>query len=276
MNCQEFDSVLQPFLDGEFEPEERVEVEAHLSGCPGCAQRVHEEARVQQSLRRAARQAVASTRAPDALRARLQQGLHQEQRRASQAGLMRLGAAALLVVAVGGGAWSALRPEYSQRYREEAVRRHTKRLPTEVAGASHENVEAWFDGKMDHRVAVPRLHDVRLTGARISNVADRPAAYISYERPAAAQGAPVRRIGLFVFDDAKREVKAPPLPSVEVDSSLGYNVAVWRDGEVVYELVSDLDESDIRRMLDQQSGQQGLPARATPPDVQVRPAALHP
>jgi len=84
MTCQELDSILYPFLDGEFQPEERLEVEAHLTGCAECAQRVNMEVRMQQSLRRAARHAVESTRAPDALRARIQLGIHQEQRRDTQ------------------------------------------------------------------------------------------------------------------------------------------------------------------------------------------------
>ncbi|ATB32845.1 anti-sigma factor family protein [Melittangium boletus] len=276
MNCQEFDSVLQPFLDGEFQPEERVDMEAHLERCPGCAKRVHEEARMQQSLRRAARQAVASTRAPDALRSRLRSGIHQEQRREAHAAWWRMGAAALVMVTVGGSAWWMFRPEHSQRYREDAVRRHTKKLPTEVAGTSRENVEAWFDGKLDHRVSVPHWPNVKLSGARISNVKDRPAAYISYERSADVQGAPARRIGLFVFDDTRREVEAPPLPAVQVNSSLGYNVAMWRDGEVVYELVSDLDESDIRHMLAQQHAQQARPSSPTAPEPQARPVSLQP
>jgi anti-sigma factor RsiW len=275
MTCQELDSILYPYLDGEFQPEERLEVEAHLTGCAECAQRVHEEARMQQSLRRAAKQAVETTRAPDALRARLQQGLRQEQRRASQGWWLRASAAALVVVTAG-GTWMTLQPEQHRRFMEDAARRHAKKLPVEIAGASPENVEAWFDGKLDHRVSVPHLLNAELSGARISNVTDRPAAYISYERTPDKQGAPARRIGLFVFDDAKREVEAPPLPSVRVGSSLGYNVAVWREGEIVYELVSDLDESDIRRMVTQQGAGTTRPSHPVTPDVTPLPVSLHP
>ena len=188
-----------------------------------------------------------------------------------------MGAAAALVVGVAGGTWLTLRPERSQRFVDDAARRHAKRLPAEVAGVSHENVEAWFDGKLDHRVSVPRLPNVRLSGARISNVSDRPAAYISYERTPEAQGAPSKRIGLFVFDDARRDVEAPPLPAVQVGSSQGYNVAVWRENEIVYELVTDLDESDIRRMLAQQATAAGKqPARPVVPDVAAQPVLLQP
>ncbi|EPX61926.1 putative transmembrane anti-sigma factor [Cystobacter fuscus DSM 2262] len=276
MTCQEFESILYLYLDGEFQPEERVSAEAHLKGCATCARRVHAEGQLRQSLRRAARHSVETSRAPAALRSRLQANLHQEQRRAAQAAWLRMGAAALVLVTVGGGTWMALRPEHRQRYMEDAVRRHTKKLPVEIVGVSHENVEAWFDGKLDHRVSVPRLHDVRLSGARISNVTDRPAAYISYEHNAEGQGGPARRIGVFVFDDARREVEAPTLPAVQVGSSLGYNVAMWRDGELVYELVSDLNEADIRRMLAEQSAQKAAAVAPTTPSVPVLPVSLHP
>jgi mycothiol system anti-sigma-R factor len=274
MTCQELDSILYPYLDGEFQPEERLEIEAHLTGCAECAQRVNMEARMQQSLRRAARQAVETTRAPDALRARLQLGIRQEQRRVSQAWWLRASAAAAVVAVVAGGTWMTLRPGQHQRFMDDAARRHAKRLPVEIAGGSHEHVEAWFDGKLDHRVSVPRLRDVQLSGARISNVTDRPAAYISYERSPEKQGVPAQRIGLFVFDDTQHEVEAPPLPSVQVGSSHGYNVAVWREGEIVYELVSDLDESDIRRMVAEQAAANGKSSRPVTPDVAAIPVVL--
>jgi hypothetical protein len=139
-------------------------------------------------------------------------------------------------------------------------------------------MEAWFHGKLDHRVSVPRLPNATLSGARISNVTDRPAAYISYERNTDEKGAPAKRIGLFIFDDTHREVEAPPLPSVQVGSSLGYNVAVWREGEIVYELVTDLDETDIRRMLAEQGATGGgEPSRPVTSDVSApRPVLFQP
>ncbi|WP_257447083.1 anti-sigma factor family protein [Archangium lipolyticum] len=275
MTCQELDSILYPYLDGEFQAEERLEVEAHLTGCAECARRVHEEARTLQSLRRAARQAMEKPRAPDALRARIHGGIRQQQRQVQQARWLRMSAAALVLLTAG-GTWMTLRPERDVRFMEDAARRHAKKLPAEISGDSHEHVEAWFDGKLDHRVSVPRLPNAKLAGARISNVTDRPAAYISYERNTEKEGSPARRIGLFVFDDTHREVQAPPLPSVQVGSSLGYNVAVWREGEVVYELVTDLDETDIRRMLAEQGATGGKPSRPVSPDVAAMPVSLQP
>lgn len=244
MNCQELDRLLYPYLDGEFQPEERLDVETHLGACADCAHRVEAERRFQ----RAVRHSVQSSRAPASLRDGIQLGLRRQQRRASHLQWLRLSAAALVVVAVGGG-WIAIRPEERQRFVEDAAKRHAKKLPFEISNAAPEHVEAWFDDKLDHRVAVPRLQNAQLAGARISNVKDRPAAYIAYESAPEKEGQAGRRIGVFVFDDAERELDAQALPAVQMDSSQGFNVAVWREGEIVYELVSDLSEADIRKML---------------------------
>lgn len=280
MTCQELDRFLHPYLDGEFQAEESLDFEGHLSTCPDCARRVHQEAAAKALVRRAAQQALLHERAPLHLRAGIAGGLGREVRGAQQRVWLRAGAMMAVMVATG-TTWVLLQPAARERFVEDAARRHAKRLPYEIAQASHEGVEAWFGGKLDHRVPVPRLPRATLAGARLSNITDRPAAYISYEaaRPG-AQGAP-RHIGVFVFDDARRDVKAQPLPVVQVDSSHGYNVAVWRDGEIVYELVSDLDEQDIRRMLlePQQESERALaatPALPSVPQVSVQPVSLQP
>ncbi|MDY7228063.1 anti-sigma factor family protein [Hyalangium rubrum] len=268
MTCQELDRLLYPYLDGEFQPEERMDVETHLEACSACTRRVEQEREIRQTLRRAARHSLQSSRAPQSLRAGIQVGLKREQRRATQAQFLRVSAAALVVVAVGGG-WISMRPERHQRFVEDAARRHAKGLPYEIANAAPEHVEAWFENKLDHTVLVPRLPNARLSGARLSNVESYPAAYISYETRPAKEGEEARRIGVFVFDDARRELNAQDLPSVQADSNTGYNVAIWRDGEIVYELVADLSEADIRKLIQEQERASGLASAPRPAQTLV-------
>jgi hypothetical protein len=143
----------------------------------------------------------------------------------------------------------------------------------EIHSTTPEGVEAWFGGKLLHRVPVPRFPNTVLAGARLSNVTDKEAAYISYETD--TPGNARRRMGLFVFHDGAERVKARPLPAVQVANTHGYNVAVWREGEIVYELVTDLDEHDIRRMLGQRAPHEGVPTPVSP-NVQIQPAAFQP
>jgi anti-sigma factor RsiW len=249
MTCQELDRLLYPYLDGEFQPEERVDLETHLSGCAACQRRVETEKQMQQALRRAARHSVQGMRAPASLRAGIQVGLKQEQRRAQYGVWLRAGAMALVVVTVGGG-WVAYQSEQQQRLaRREAVQRHTRVLPFEIASTTTDQMEAWFKDKVDPRVTVPQLPKAKPLGGRISILNGREVAYISYET-LPENDEPSRRLGVFVVpDDASAKPKLQSLKAVEVDSAQGYNVVTWRDDEIVYEMVTDMDEDDIRQML---------------------------
>ena len=90
---------------------------------------------------------------------------------------------------------------------------------------------------------------MRLVGARFSQLHDWPAAYMRYETPRG-------RVGLFIIDDPKRRVaeeghavRAGP-ETIWMMNTRGYNVAVWRRNEIVYSLVSDLDEADLVRLVE--------------------------
>ena len=94
-------------------------------------------------------------------------------------------------------------------------------------------------------------------------------------------------MGLFVMDDAPQVLSARPWPDVQVHEVHGFNVASWRTGDLVYELVSDLDADELRTMLTAARPStpfQSLPARTIPaagmaygarhwPDLEVLPAS---
>jgi hypothetical protein len=67
-----------------------------------------------------------------------------------------------------------------------------------------------------------------------------------------------------VYGDKANDVDVDGTP--EVGNSNGYNVVTWRNGDVVYQLVTDLDEQDIRQMLPP-----GPPLHAAP---QIQPASF--
>lgn len=274
MTCRELEQFLYPYLDGEFAPDERLEFERHLAECPGCARKVHQEKSFREALRVKAREAVQAPAhmAPASLRASVLQGVRREHRRAVTMTWMRLSAAAMVVV-VAGGVYVRFKPPARQRFLDDATRWYQKQLPHESQPHTHEQAEAWFGDKLDHRVRAPRLENARVDGVRILNVQDHPAAYISYQA-VKGSGAP-RRVGVFVFDDRNGEVDVENRPSVE--SSRGYHVAMWRDGEIVYELVADLDEADIRTMLAQLQEHPGPSHPAPAPEQQLAaPAAPRP
>ncbi|MBZ4421866.1 anti-sigma factor [Myxococcus sp. RHSTA-1-4] len=277
MTCQELDRLLHPYLDGEFQPEERVDLETHLSGCAACRRRVENEKQMRQALRRAARHSVQGMRAPASLRADIESGLRQEMRRAQYGMWLRAGAVALVMVTVGGG-WVAYQSEQRERIvKREAVQRHSKPLPFEVESTSTEPIAEWFRGKVDHRITVPRLPKARPLGGRISILNGKEVAYISYETLPENEGEPSRRLGVFVLPDDEAEApKFQALKAVEVDSTQGFNVVTWRDEEIVYEMVTDMDEADIRRLLSASDGEATLARKPQREDSEDTPWSLPP
>jgi anti-sigma factor RsiW len=252
IDCAELERSLEAYLDGEFDGAERAEADAHLAACAPCRARAEARAESRAAVRARLREAMGAGtpagRAPAALRARIEQQLSRQRRplwRRIVAPIPLSMAAAcaagvLVVLATRGGPDVLL---------EEAVRKHNRDLPLEITAAGVGGAEAipgWFAGKLDFRPSPPRFraNGVKVVGARLSHLREWPAAYIRYELPRG-------NAGLFIVDDPEqrfhptgREVRMGP-SVVRVANSRGYNVAVWRQDEIVYSLVSDLDEDDL-------------------------------
>jgi anti-sigma factor RsiW len=260
MDCRELERSVDAFLDGEFDERERVEAEAHLEGCPRCRSMVDGQARIRTSIRARLRDAMAAPAAagmaPDALRDRVVRSLARERRpvwrRAFSplpiATLAACAAGVLVVLATHSGNPDLL---------EDAIRNHHRGLPLEVDAAA---MPGWFTGKLDFHPSLPHFGGglARVEGARLSNLREWPAAYVRYQLPRG-------QVGLFIVDDPARRFDTPGRDVrvgneiVRVASSRGYNVAIWRQDEIVYSLVSDLDEDALFRLV------QAAQVQAPPP-----------
>ncbi len=260
MDCAELIRALDAHLDGELDPREHAEAEEHLSRCERCRALAETERRVRSGLRVRLRAALGPGsphgRAPEALRDRIHLALLKERKPLWRrllsplpvAALAACAAGVLVVLATHGG---------SDPLVDEAVRKHTRDLPLEVTTAAMgpESVAGWFAGKLDFNAAPLRFGggDVRIVGARLSHIQDRPAAYVRYELPRG-------HMGLFILDDPHRRfnetgriLRVGPA-TVHLINARGFNVAVWRRNEIVYSLVSDLDEDDLARLVQSAHG----------------------
>lgn len=251
MDCGDLARAVDAYLDGEFDARERAEAEAHLAACPACRALVDGQGRVRDALRARLREAMtppsAAGRAPATLRARIEASIVHERRPLWRrllaplpvGALAACAAGALLVVATHGGDDGLV---------VEAVRSHHRRLPLEVMTASvgEASIPAWFSGKLDFHPSPPRFRGdgIHVLGARISNLRELPAAYFRYELPRGQAGLFIVDDPRRTFDPAGREVQLGP-QVVRVVNARGYNVAVWREREIVYSLVSDLDEAAL-------------------------------
>ena len=255
MDCAELERTLDAYLDGEFDPREQAEAGDHLAACARCRELVEAQGRVHARLRATLHGALGPStpagRAPDGLRDRVRAALRSRPplwRRALSplpvATLAACVAGVVVVLVTHGG---------SDPLIDEAVRKHTRDLPLEVtaAAAGPESVGRWFAGKLDFNAAPPSFAatGVRLVGARLSHIHDRPAAYVRYDLPHG-------HLGLFILDDPDRRccgggraVQVGPA-TVRLINARGFNVAVWRRDEIVYSLVSDLAEPDLARLVE--------------------------
>ena len=260
LECRDLESLLQPYLDGEFERGEASDLEAHLALCAPCRARVDGERQFRARLR-----AASLARPPAAFRKQLEGSLRRERRWVTVRRLVRPEVVAALAACAG-----FLTYFYGQQFWEplikDSVSNHAHNLPLEISG-NEQQISRWFAGKVDFRVHLPHLRHVSVAGARLSHVSDRNAAYVVYEGPKA------HRVSLFVFDDPRAPLELGLAGHRErindrdvlLANEHGYNVAMWRDNEIVYSLVSDLDERDIVDLLS------GGPSKSVPA-VAARPA----
>src|SRR5687768_9567264 len=106
MNCDDVENFVHPYVDGEFEQKDRLEVESHLAGCPSCSRRVQFERAFRTVVREKGHGTAGEpiVRAPESLRASVQTSLRREARRRALNKAMALSAAAAVAVAIGGAA----------------------------------------------------------------------------------------------------------------------------------------------------------------------------
>lgn len=255
MNCRDLETELTPYLDGELIDEARLSFENHLATCETCRRHVEIERHNWLAIRQAAK--AGSPQAPEAFKAKLFENLRADATKTSRASVRRVAALAAGFTLVAVASHQGWRVHQRRLYEQDAASRHARQFPLEVE-QSPEGIERWFGGKLDHRVSVPRFPNARATGGRLLQVRDKPAAYIRYDAP--------RQMGLFVYaDDSDLDVGTGTSPAM--GSSHGYNVVSWREGDVVYQLVTDLDEADIRELVPA-TGPNGSES------LQVKPASL--
>jgi anti-sigma factor RsiW len=262
-DCRDVARLLEPYLDGEFDEPERAGLEDHLANCTRCRNEAASATSFRSALRARLREAVgqgsAAGTAPESLRLRIADALDAEESR--PASWWRRLVAPLPVAAAAACVAGALFVFAGHRSTdplvEEAVRKHARDLPLELSAASlgPEAIPAMLASKLDFNPRPPafRATGVRLVGARLAQLREWPAAYMRYETPRGP-------VGLFIIDDPEhrvaemgRQVRSGP-GAMWIMNSRGYNVAVWRKNEIVYSLVSDLDEADLVKLVETSQG----------------------
>ena len=252
--CRDLEeSFLHAYVDGEFSADECAEVKTHLEGCAACTHAV----RIQESYKRAMRRA--AVQAPHALVDLVRGELDDEPvpggGRWSRA-FREPRAIAVAAAAAGAAAWflagGLQHPLFAHRSAllEAGVALHAHALPLDYTGSDATSTQRWLESKLEYGVHLPRFASgPQLQGARLSQLQSHQAAMVTYTVPE-GDG---HRVSLLIVDDPE-----PTLPGtarkvanreVWLSQARGFNVASWRNDEIVYSLISDLDERDVLALV---------------------------
>jgi anti-sigma factor RsiW len=131
----------------------------------------------------------------------------------------------------------------------EAVNDHLRVLysdhPIEVESGGIHQVKPWFAGRLDFApvVAFGGDDDFPLQGGAVGYFLDRKAATFIFKRR-------LHVITLFVFRAEGLPWPAVPTHRVgaahgTLETSRGYHAIMWREGDLGYALVSDVDPTDL-------------------------------
>ncbi len=248
MTCQEFQRHLPAFVDGELGVEETLTVETHAGECPRCQGLTEHERRFRQLLRRQPRES-----APAEFRARVLARCRQEaRRRGLRTGLLVAtpAAAAALVVALLLPGLRATAPLVEDLVAAHIAYAQLER-PAEFASDDRAQLEAWFRERARLRVTVPDYSPagIRLVGGRITEVRERRAAYVLYEKGRTLLSVFILPAGADRMTLAGTRVTYRGQAYVTQERK-GYRTVSWADGQGVFGLVSTLDYDALLECAD--------------------------
>ena len=231
-----------------------AEIQAHVAGCADCTRVAEAESALTEALERRLPQHPA----PLALKRRLREQWPPAASRPSR-GLRRLAWAAALAVLVLVAApigWDQVvrRPERDAAARlvGEAVNDHLRLLfsqqPLEVRASGIHQVRPWFAGRLDFAPVVRFGGDEQfpLQGGTVGYYLDRKAAIVVYHH-----GLHVMTLVIFRSDGLSwPRTGDEPVAGVQarLDNARGFNVLLWRQGDLGYALVSDAEPAALRAL----------------------------
>ncbi len=252
MDCTDARAHLHDLRRRRLDPALGEAVVRHLQGCAGCRREDEAEALVDRLLAERLPRHVAPVKLRQRLAAFSEGRPFPAPRVRRAARWARLLAPALVagVLAAGGALLLGRRGAEADplpRLAGEAVSDHLRVLasahPHDVESTAVHEVKPWFAGRLDFAPAVPAdAGELRLQGGSVGYFLDRKAAVVSYALRR-------HRLTLLAFPAAglawpAADRSAGGLPA-RATSLRGFNVVLWRQGELGYALVSDLNAEQL-------------------------------
>jgi anti-sigma factor RsiW len=251
MSCELTQRYVAGYLDGELDLVRTIEIEAHLKGCPDCAQELESLKALGAALQRSS----LAYAAPAGLRDRIQSSLHASRGVGVQARKIRwpslhfwqLAGAFALLALISVTSWQLTArfraPSNDQRIAAEVFSSHVRSLEgnhlMDVVSTDQHTVKPWFDGKLDFSPPVEDLarDGFPLVGGRLDYLEGREVAALIYQRRK-------HLINVFVWPDATGSNAAGAF-----ESRQGYNIKRWSRGGFQFWAVSDVAAPDLAQFV---------------------------
>lgn len=246
MDCHDVERQAQLSIDDELSGREKAELEQHLTRCDHCRDRVGTARWFHHQLCVKLSESSDVLHAPAGLERRICRRIRTQ--RPPRRTLRYVFPAAVAAGLV--GVLSFTPPQGAGLDPEEAVIRHSRNMPPEVrARGSYGEVQRFFQRNLRYEVEIPRLPlrspHLRLVGGRLSSLAKQEAAHLMYDHRGARISVFARPLGDGWSPSSRfivREVDGRPLL---VGRHRGYNVVALQRKNVLYSLVSDVDDVQL-------------------------------
>jgi anti-sigma factor RsiW len=253
VRCEEAQSWLDAYVDGELDLLRSLEVEQHVEACLCCRTLRDQD----EELRRSLNAEGVYFDAPGGLEKKIRTRLRRARKQETELVIPRFPSVGWRASAVAAGIVFLVvfstrfveifrRPPPAEIVAQQVVSSHIRSLManhlTDVPSTDQHTVKPWFTGKLDF---APGVKDLRpegfpLAGGRLDYLDGHPVAALVYRRRQ-------HTINLFVWPSSRSDSGPRTL------ATGGYNLIYWTQSHMTYWAVSDLNDHELREFeLDQQ------------------------
>jgi anti-sigma factor RsiW len=245
LSCQRAQELIHPYVDGELDGLQTVEVERHIEQCEDCKL----DYRSQITLRSSLKDNSLYHRAPTNLKKRIRTSLQKEvgadvPQRIFSWGWAIAGASLAVLLAIG-AVWKVvplfMHPSSEELLEQEIVAAHIRSLQmpghlTDVLSSDQHTIKPWFNGRVNFSPPVRDFadQDFRLYGGRLEYLDNRTVATVIYERR-------LHYINLYVWPAEQQQTTAEVTTQRQ-----GYNLIHWNSSGLTCWAISDLNNVELR------------------------------
>lgn len=241
MACEQWQSQLDTYLDGELNEDAMRALDAHLRTCPNCAADVLARLQFKRTVKAAGARFTPSAE----FRTKIQKQIATKPRR-SWSFAWTFATASLAVLLVAGVITTYIGRE-SLRQRQiysEIADLHVATLgspnPVDVVSSDRHTVKPWFQGKIPFTFNLPELQNSEFTliGGRVAYLGQSSGAHLIYQ---------IRKhqISVFMFPESAADSLGN---SSRVERRQTFNVETWTQDGLRYVVFGDAAPEDIQKL----------------------------